>query len=337
MKYITLCLLIVTCGALKAQQINPNEIHKSWVLSKITFDDDSEVPDDEPLKYAYIKYSFNSSGKAGYSTLYYTKGGGFLFEIKNNELIFKSEEGNPMNAFLINNLTQNSLIITQKGFKNGNIRQFLKYYFTPEEGVKNSIILTKSDIYTVLSGDTIYNQNPKVYPTYKNDNFQDYLYKNVGVKMDGKSGRIAASFIVSKTGLPDSLQLLEGISNEFDKGFIKAFNKAKKDWKPATLNGKNVSVKMNLDLRYTTSAITIPNYFDGNKAFAAFKNKDYETAIALYDKIIASDKYDITSLYKRGLTKLMMGNITGAREDWKTIQKLGATTADKILEKYNNQ
>jgi TonB-like protein len=56
------------------------------------------------------------------------------------------------------------------------------------------------------------------------------------------------SFVVSKNGLADDLNILEGADDELNKAFIKVFNKAKKDWKPAMLSGKPVNVQMTMQL-----------------------------------------------------------------------------------------
>ena len=153
--------------------------------------------------------------------------------------------------------------------------------------------------------------------------------------MSNRVAHFVASFIVSKKGVADSLQFLENVDAEFDKRFVKVFNKARQDSKPAVLNGKFVNVKMMIDLRYSTSETTIPAYFAAQKALAAFNNKNYEVAEYFYNKAIETEPQDKQSIYQRGMCKYLFGNKSGACEDWNKAKALGSnTTIETVMTKF---
>ena len=213
-----------------------------------------------------------------------------------------------------------------------------RYTFTSETSYQNSLALKPGDIYAATATDTIYKENTKVYANYQGDSFQKYIYNSMesgnADYMTGKSGHLVASFIVSKTGVADSLKILESINTDFDKRFTKAFNKAKKDWKPAILNGKYVRVQMFVYLTYGTfgPAFSADQYT--KKANTAFKQNDYKAALYYYDQALSNVSFDKENLYNRGVCKKMLGNLPGACEDWKKLKELGGDQADALLEKY---
>jgi tetratricopeptide (TPR) repeat protein len=335
MKYIiipALCMLLNTTFA----QINPKNIYGTWVTSHITYRDGSELSDDNSLKYIYVKYTFSNAGKVNIATIYFEQGPDRLYEIDHDILSIKSSAGGLMNSYQIESL-KDTLILLQQGANGFDDPEALKFYFVPEAIYQKSLPLKADDIFTVKDRDTIYRQSRKIYASYKGEGFQSYIYTGIKdhISMDGRAGHLAATFIVSKTGVADSVRILEGINDEFNSRFIKVFTKAKKDWKPALLNGKPVPVRMQIDLRYSTSATVIPSYMAERKAREAFYNKDYEIAIYYYDRALSTTPTDKESLYQRGMCKMLLGNKTAACEDWNKAKALGSsTTIDAMIEKY---
>lgn len=215
----------------------------------------------------------------------------------------------------------------------------LTFYFVPEPVYQNGLTLHSDDIFSIHSRDTIYKQCRKIYAKYKGQSFQKYIYEGIRdqISMDGLAGHLVATFIVSKTGIADSVRILEGIDDEFNKRFIKVFNRSRKDWKPATINEKPVSVQMTVELLYSTSAATIPSYFATQKANEAYKNRDYEVAIYYYDKALQAKPIDKENLYRRGTCKFQLGNKEAACEDWNKAKAIGLgnnIAIDAMIEKY---
>jgi tetratricopeptide (TPR) repeat protein len=337
MKYSALFIIFFGCNSLFAQ-INPTNIYGSWVKTKLTFKDGSELPDENILKSTYVKYVFTEPDKMNISQSYQDNGTPFLFEILNDEILIRTSVGSIINQIRIEKLGADTMVLQQRGYNSFDDPNALKYYFTRENAYQKSLKLTASDIYKVAGHDTIYKQNQKVYASYKGDSFYQYMVTHIGDEnfMTGRGGHLAASFIVSKTGVADSLKILESIAADYDKLYVKAFNKTRKDWKPAMLDGKPVSVQMFTEVSYLTfgSAFSADQYTE--KANAAFKSGDYTMALYFYDSALEKIPFDKENLYNRGVCKKMLGNMAGACEDWKKLKKLGGSQADELLAKYCN-
>jgi len=337
MKYWYILLFVLLNSALSAQS-NKNNIYKTWVSTKVTYKDGRSLPDEHILKYVYIKYQFYRSGVLNTSLAYYEQGTESSFEINDGYLYTKLPQGGIMNTYRIESL-KDTLILTQRGPNGFDDPDNLKFYFVPEPIYQNSLTLHSDDIFSIRLQDTIYKQSRKIYAKYKGQSFQKYIYEGIRdqISMDGRAGHLVATFIVSKTGIADSVKILEGIDDEFNKRFIKVFNRSRKDWKSATLNEKLVSVQMTVELLYSTSAATIPSYFATQKANEAYGNKDYEVAIYYYDKALQAKPTDKENLYRRGMCKFQLGNKDAACEDWNKAKAIGLgnnIAIDAMIEKY---
>jgi hypothetical protein len=335
MKY-SILLFICLVGHSLFAQVGTDNIYGSWVKTKLTYKNGTELPDENILKNTYVKYTFAAPDKINIAGVYFENGRPFMFEILNNEIILKTTVGSTINTIRIEELSADKMVLLQEGYQGFDDPTALKYTFVRETAFQNSLPLNAGDIYSVTASDTIYKENPKIYANYKGDSFQRYLYDHIsdGNYMTGRNGHLAASFIVSKTGTADSLKIMESVDADFDKRFVKAFNKAKKDWQPAILNGKYVPVLMFMDLNYSTfgPAFSAGQYSD--KGNIAFKQKDYQVALYYYDQALKNRPTDKEDLYNRGFCKKMLGNLAGACEDWKKIKELGGTQADDLLAKY---
>lgn len=332
-----LLLLILICAAFCVHaQVNSDNIYKTWVVNKMTYKDGSSLPDDNALKFSYIKYTFGYPDKFRFSVAYYEKGAERSFEIKNGYLALKSPEGTTINTLKIEK-AGDKLVLMQSGREGFDDPTSILFYLVPENVYQDSIQLKPNDIQSVIKGDTIYRQSPKIYASYNGDSFQRVMYNGMSenLSMDGRHAHFVASFIVTKKGVADSLKILESVDDKFDKRFIKVFNRAKMDWKPGVLNGKYVSVQMKVDLRYSTSETTLPAYFSSRKAIEAYNNKQYDIAEYYYNKALESEPADMELRYKRGMCKMLLGNMGGACEDWNEAKLLGGnSTIDAVLEKF---
>ena len=106
MKYLFTVLILILSQVLYAQR--NNTISGTWVKCKVTFSNGSPLPDEDPLKYAYIKYSIESSSTFHYSTAYFELGNECSYEINNSFLSLRSPEGGLIHSFRIEK-TQDTL------------------------------------------------------------------------------------------------------------------------------------------------------------------------------------------------------------------------------------
>jgi len=334
MKYKLLMWMTLLHHTLSAQ-VKTNLIYDSWVATHITYKDGAELPDDNPIKYNFTKYTFTSPNKINISFAYAEKGTPYLFEIAGNLLTLKTEAGWAMNTLRIEELTPEKLVMLQGGINGFDDPSAVKYEFKRETDYQVALLLTANDIYSVAGSDTIYRESPKIYAAFKGDSFQSFLTESMGSSSGGsKSGRILTSFLVSDEGVADSLTILESLGAQYDKAYTRAFYKAKNKWNAAQLNGKKVKVRMMQEIRYFTSDMMLPAYSYTRDADAAFKEQKYELALYYFDKALNRVSTDKENLYKRGICKQMLGNQPGACEDWQMVKKLGGSTVDTLLAKY---
>lgn len=294
------------------------------------------MSDDNALKYVYLKYTFIPEDRCDISTIYFDRGAENRFLVNNDFILLRSPQGGLINSFQFK-IENDTLILKEPSTDGVAESDLLKYYFVREDVFQNAIPLQPSDIYSIKTGDTIYKESAKVCAMYNNEGFQGYIYKGISdkISMDNRVGHLVASFVVSKSGVADSVKILEGVDDSFNKQFLKVFNKAKKDWKPALLGGKAVAVRMMVELTYSTSATAIPAQMANEYANRAYNHKQYDIAIYYYDKVLANTPRDQYSLFRRGMCKMILGNKAAACEDWnKAIEVGGNMEIEALLQKY---
>ncbi|AOM78679.1 tetratricopeptide repeat protein [Pedobacter steynii] len=315
-------------------QHNSEHIYKSWVLTEVKYNDESELPDEETIKYAYFKYAFSAPDKLHIAHGYKDLGTPMGFGIKGNRVVLKSTEGHVMNTIRIEKLEEDQLVLLQSAADGFDNPKALEYHFVSEEAFQKSQTLNAEDVYSIIDGDTIYKESPKVYARFNGNTLQSSLKVGNGKLMDKKSGFLKASFIVFKSGKVDSLKILNSISPVYDELFKKEFFKLKSKWTPAVRNGTPVGVQMTYEVRYLTIDEMMPSYGLTNEANEYYRNKDYAAALKLYNEALQYVPADKENLYKRGICSKMLGNINAACEDWREIRRLGGTTSLRLLEKY---
>lgn len=312
------------------------KLNGSYVAAKINYLSGDELPDDNILKYTYVKYAFNNQDQIGISSIYYENGTPYLFSIRGNRLIIKSEAGSVINTMKILENTEDKLVLVSSS-TGGSLEDpwAIKYTFYKEEFIQKNMRLSPGDIFSIKGTDTVYKSGQKIYAQFKGSSFQSYIYELIRKKkMDVKSGELLSTFIINANGRPDSLRIIQGINSKYDAEYIKAFNSAKNMWYPAQYNGKAVKVLMSQSLKYLTSEQTLPSYFNSQKANAAYNNHDYALALFYYDRALEIKGDEVENLYRRGICKQMLGNLRGACEDWVKIQLTGDKIADELLLKY---
>lgn len=312
------------------------KLNGSFVATKISYLSGDDLPDDNILKYTYVKYSFKDKGQIGISSVYYENGTSFTFAITGIRLIIKSESGLVLNTMKILENSEEKLILVSST-ASGSLEDpwAIKYTLFKEEFIQKHMQLSPDDIFSVKGTDTVYKSGQKIYAQFKGPSFQSYIYDFLRKKQkDVKSGELLSTFIIDSNGLPDSLRIIQGINSKYDAEYVKAFYSAKNMWQPAQYNGKTVKVLMNQSLKYLTSEQVLPSYFDSQKANAAYNTQDYELALFYYDRALEIMPDQVEHLYRRGICKQKLGNLKGACTDWAKIQFTGSKIADELLNKY---
>jgi tetratricopeptide (TPR) repeat protein len=329
MKFYTTLLMLLLCLTAVAQ--NSALLYGNWVKTKITYKDGRELTDDNAKKYEYLKYSFTVPDKAYLAYKYDYRGSG-PYNYKINGEILKFGAGN----LLIEKLTRDSLIVVQESNYGFDSPDCLRLYFTSEPVYQRSIPLKPRDLISVHGTDTIYKASEKIHPDFMdNRGFR-------GLVSDAVSGLQAqtpvndhflATFIINKRGEADSLHIIKSINADYDKQFIKVFNKTKKRWIPATYNGKAVSVQMKEEVYFTPSGKYSVYQRYLNLGIDAMYKGDYALAMFNFNKALKNyaqgDLY-----YKMALSQLMLGNVSEACDSMLKSEELDYTPATGLMKKY---
>ncbi|WP_316788912.1 hypothetical protein [Pedobacter frigoris] len=329
--FLYLCFLSTSVLA----QIKTSELYGSWIATRVTYLSGEELPDENILKYTYVKYNFKPTDKMFYSGVYYNLGWEMFFNVVGDRINVSSSAGTVVNVFKVLDLKKSTLVIVQSTAQGFTDPMAIKYTFTREEILQDAMPLTNADVFRINGTDTLYQSGQKIYAQFSGPDFSDYISANMGKReISVKSGELLVSFIVDKDGVADSLKILQGINPKYDKAYVEIFNSAKHKWSPARINGKPVSVLMQQEKKYFTSDKAIPSYFEGNKANLAYNNGNYELALHYYNLALGSKPDDKEQLYKRGICKQKLGNLNGACEDWRKVKALGGEEANALLEKF---
>jgi hypothetical protein len=322
-----LLLLCIQLSNAQIKQVN-------WIKTKVTYSDNTELEDINSMKYGYLRYNFQDPGKVRISTFYTNKGASCLYSILNNHLFVKSDLGIILNEFLIERADNSSLILLQKGAFEFNGDDCLRFYFIPEPDYQSSFNPSSADVLSAGNSDTVYFSNEKLYPNYKGQ--QDYFYVlKSGVGDQGSRDLyFLATYVVRKDGHADNLKILESFSPSFDEKIIKNFKKSSKNWLPATLHGKAVSVQMKQEYQYSSIGTTMPAYAYKVKAAACMAEKDYETALLYLDAGIEKASNSKEMLYARAVCKHEMGNLDDALLDLQILERLGDRSAAELRKQW---
>lgn len=316
------------------------KLNGSYIATKICYLNDEELPEDNALKYAYVKYTFSNSDQISWSGVYFDRGTPFPFVIDGKRLIVKSEAGYMINIMKIMESTAEKLVLVCSS-ENGSLEDPLaiKYTLYNEQFVQKNLPLSPDDVFSIKEKDTIYKSGQKIYAKFHGTSFRSYIYEKLLKRnIYAKSRQLLSTFIIEANGHPDSLKIIQGISPKFDAEYIKAFNSAKFKLEPAYHNNNAVRVWMNQDLKYSslTPEQTLPSYSNSQKANTAYNNKNYELALYYYDKALDITPDEVDNLYRRGICKQRLGNLMGACADWTKTQLLGNKMANALLFKYCN-
>jgi len=307
------------------------KFYGNWVRTRVTYKDGRELTDDNTQKYEYLRYNFTAPDKAYLAYKYDYRGSGpYNYSINGKILQLGASH------LLIEKITKDSIIMVQESNYGFDSPDCLRFYFTSEPVYQKAIPLRKDDLISVHGTDTIYRASEKIYAGFiDNSGFRTMVSDAVrGLQAQTPiNDHFLATFIINKQGEADSLHIIKGINADYDKQFIRVFNKAKKRWIPAVYNGKVVSVQMKQEVYFTPieKYSVYQRYLNlGNDAM--YKG-DYTLALFNFNKALKNyaqgDLY-----YKMALCQIMLGNINEACDSMLKSEALDYTAATGLMRKY---
>jgi tetratricopeptide (TPR) repeat protein len=335
---LSLLLFYLTVYTTAFAQVKPSEIFGSWVITNVTFKDGAELPDENPLKYTFVKYTFDEANKMYSTTKAHNRGALSFYQIKKDQLIINNASGVIVNNFLISKRGLDTLTILRKGPKGFADPDALIYTFVRENLVQQSKSKILASDFTISGKDTVYNQSSVLYAKfYLPSGFESYALDEIKDKA-GEQGTAVfrMSFIVDKNGVADSIKVLKGIWDVYDELYLKAFKKAKTKWKPAILNGKPVAVRMFAEAKYVSSAMIQPSNVYSSQGDEFYNNGKFDVAIQYFDAALKNYPDNEINLYKRAICKLRLDDTPGALVDLKAVKEMrGDLQVDKLIAEHS--
>ncbi|HEX8607658.1 MAG TPA: tetratricopeptide repeat protein [Pedobacter sp.] len=335
----TLLLSFITLCTTAFAQVKPSEIIGSWVIHDLRFKDGAALPDENPLKYTFVKYTFDESNVMYSTTKAQNRGALTYYQIKKDQLIINNASGVILNNFLISKRGSDTLMILRKGSKGFADPDGLMYTFVRENLFQQARLKISSNDFTVSGRDTVYNQSSSLYAKfYLPAGFETYAIDELKDKVGEQGTAIfRMSFIVDKNGAADSIRVIKGIWQAYDEMYLKTFKKVKNKWKPALLNGKPVAVRMFAEARYVASAMIQPSNVYTSQGDQFYNNGRFDTAIQYYDAALKNYPDNENTMYKRGICKIRLNDIPGALADFKAVKEMrGNLQIDALIAKYSN-
>ncbi|MBC7566482.1 MAG: energy transducer TonB [Pedobacter sp.] len=334
----TLLLFFLMLSITAFSQVKPSEIYGSWVITNITFKDGAALPDENPLKYTFVKYTFDEANKMYSSTKAESRGTLTYYQVKKDQLIINNASGVIVSNFLISKRGADTLNILRKGPKGFADPDAMIYTFVREDLVQQAQSKVASNNFTIAGRDTVYNQSSFLYAKFNLPaGFESYAMEEMKDKA-GEQGTalFRMSFIVDKNGVADSVKVIKGIWQAYDDMYLKAFKKVKGKWKPAMLNGKPVAVRMFVEARYVSSAMIQPSIVYSSQGDVFFNNGKFDVAVQYYDAALKNYPENESNMYKRAICKLRLNDTAGGLIDLKAVKDMkGSLQVDELIAQYS--
>jgi len=314
---------------------NAQKIYGDWVKTKVEYIDSSELPNENELKYHYLRYTFESSDKYFMSLSFDNKGTALLFALNKNVLEIKNSFGYTTNSFLVSKLTRDELVLIQRGRTSFSDKDCIRLYFIKESVFQKMLPVRPSDILFINKGDTVYKACEKICAKFQgNKSFYDFCPENIPEKkaVSATNSFFLATFIVRKTGIIDDVRILENINERFEKQFREALQKSRRFWAAAELNGRKVDVQIEQSFKFVSSGKFLPMYDFDQKGKMAMKSSDYNAALYYFDLALENSPEDYSILYNRAICELNLGNKSAACEDLKKVKGSGMNV-DELIDK----
>jgi len=180
-------------------------------------------------------------------------------------------------------------------------------------------------------------------PTFKgtneSDDINEFLEENLIIPLNGLSwgvvGAVVTQFQVLPTGNLSEIQVIDGVSPEFDRSVISTLEATNGMWNPGTINDHPVPMEKEVIVvfRFEGTDIYQVAQLSKIKGDDLMKEGKYNRAVKLYTKALASCPISDILLYRRGLAKYYSGDLEGALNDFERVAYLDSHLADPMLTK----
>jgi len=208
-------------------------------------------------------------------------------------------------------------------------------FFSTGQDLKKSKMLrdvdVKPPVFTGVEGIvTIINEG-------KTTSIYDYLGANLEYPEQSarwfREGTEIIQFTVLANGELDDFQVISSVSSNIDSEVIRVLKSTNGMWKPGENNGHPVAMEKEIAITFQIEnsnhmRLAQKLYKRANKKL--LKDKP-QKALRLFSRALVYQPYSEPLLFARSVTRLSVGNKTGACEDWNRLKTMGSNLADEYL------
>ena len=183
---------------------------------------------------------------------------------------------------------------------------------------------------------------------FNNSSMKDigkYLFENFQYSEEACyiEGTVIVQFVITANGELNNFNVINSVCPVIDNEFIRVLETTSGMWKPGLNNMKPVDMEKEVSMMFVAKQQYKSNpksYFTNQarnyftKANNLFLEKhNLKKALRNYDQTIKYLPYDASSLLVRGLCKYELGDMDGARADWKRVNEIGRYDATEYINK----
>jgi len=183
------------------------------------------------------------------------------------------------------------------------------------------------------------------------DPIREYIVKNASYPKHAKNcmveGVEVVQFTVNETGNVSDIEIINSLCPTIDSEIIRVLKTTNGMWKPGYNNEAPTAMTKEISILYrlydggnynSTSELfkqrATTCFTTGSKHL--FQKRNAKKAIKQYDRGIRYLPYDKCLLMTRGLCRHELGDIEGAKSDWKRIRELGGIDMKKMAYDLKN-
>ncbi|MFT4033413.1 MAG: tetratricopeptide repeat protein [Siphonobacter sp.] len=347
MKPFCLFALIILSQQLLAQDIDTSTLRGVWVAKRIEYRNGYQMMSDEEVNRSNIVFVFEDRRLRFYTngkptTVTYTITGNRIRTAQNA-------------VYQVDKLTDYELQLTEQTATidhNDQLRFICARQdaYSYEEYIQKRFVLPAAR----YDSDTFYVMNDYVYPKFRTHLIDSSFYESYQNSYEfiddafrqiakPKRDRFRVSFVVSKTGKVENVEIIESTDPTEDANLRAAIRATEGRWISARINNHPVRVQVNYEFPYglpDTKNLTVAD-IQALKAkdlfetgLQQFKRQRYEEALTTFNRCIELDPGNVSIRFNRAATFFQLNRVSEACKDWKLLEQAGEKEATTFLKKY---
>jgi len=175
--------------------------------------------------------------------------------------------------------------------------------------------------------------------TNENAGIKEFIEENLLTPLNAEDWGIEGTVVIRFNVLPtrdlSEIQVIEGVSLEFDRSVISTLQATDGMWYPGTIDGRPVPMEKEVIVvfRFEGTDFYQAAQLNKNKADKLLNEGKYSRAVKFYTNALGSCPTSDIIIYRRGLAKYYTGDLEEALNDFERVANLDSHLADPMLSK----